>query len=582
MHFAALPRLRARAAAVAARRLALFGSAGLGTRFHLLSKGNEGTTRDASSSSPSSSFSSSSSPSHSAAEDADLHRALADIKARVTELEKGSTAASLLYAKVEAAEEAAERLRGNSRAAFRFVRSTLVVAGGIVAVVGGVLIIDHVICSYKPYVRRRIRKALLAGPKKILSRINDHDFFPELWPPLRMSTSRSHAATAAPTYSSLSPDLSPLVVLAGPSGTGKTMALANLAGKLKSEEDKVRAPVAYLHFLPGAPFQNDSISANIELNFALRTVVEGIDYPERPSVLSRLYWRWWRAVPAEDDPFTPERYLQSAITDLLGACWELEKERRDDESIPANRRRPILLLDNPHPLLVARLHAAVDDACEYGRWHRFWARVVVAESGSDFLAVQKTHRTGRRSKMSEWEYENWVHMPWEVEKKYREMGPQVTVLTQGDPAESAVRERLLAVGNTKQEADALIEAMGTRMRLIHDVLMTKLSGMKVVDARADQIKGDIHCLFRECKGDARRIDELAAIMDALSESPSSTLPLEKIPAWLLDGDPPSESIFSNHLFFVHPHDRTVALDNQFFQRLWRKTRSEYLWKRQDG
>jgi hypothetical protein len=458
--------------------------------------------------------------------------------------------------KAEAAEatnraaEVAARTESSATTARDFMWARRALAGAVLgaAVLGGLfLACDHYTHHNRAYLRRRIRKVLVAGPKESL--------LPDPPPP---------SSLPLPPFPLEESTNRPLLVL-GASGSGKSTQLGELAREFK----KKGVPAVYFRFrsnrevaarhmaaLGQDPLQSpqEGASEAPTLTVAAQRFCHAVGYPERPS-----YWSRWRmnrfklsseGAELSVSPVAVKARFKDAISDLFAVCGELYQERKADESIPVPDKKPVVLSDELHDLLHDRFnsqggkdvfvhfgnemtHACTDDRV---------SRVVLAASGSELLDKLDTLTPAG--------------------------GDRVFPYMQPDPPESAVRERLTAKGYDPATVDAIIATCGTRVRLLTPFLESRLTDPSSTLERLRQsAERRLVTLMARCPEKAER-DVLIKLLDKLAESSSSGELVERFPKAVQDP-------FPNRVLLRRVND-TATFQTEAVRQAWNRVRGNYV------
>jgi hypothetical protein len=409
---------------------------------------------------------------------------------------------------------------------------------GAVALGGLFLAYDHYTHHNRTYLRRRIRKVLVEGPRESL-----------LPPP-------SFNALPLPPFPTLATMNRPLLVL-GASGSGKTTMMGELARECKMKG----VPVVYFRFrfrslreestrqpLP----QEAAASKAPALIVAAQRFYQAVGYPERPS-----YWSLWlmngftlsrEGVAISDSPVVVAARFNNAITDLFAVCGELYHERKADQSIPVADCKPVVLSDELQDLLHDRYKSEggedvfshfgneMTQSCTDDRV----SHVVLAASGADLLdRLEDLSAAG---------------------------GDRVYPYMQRDPPESVVRERLAAVGYDQGAVDSIVATCGTRVRLLYPFLESRLedpsSNLELLRSSAE---GRVETLMARCPDKAER-DVLVQLLDRLAES--SAEPVGCLPRAVQDP-------FPNRVL-LRGVNKTAAFQTEAVRQAWKRVRGRYV------
>jgi hypothetical protein len=459
--------------------------------------------------------------------------------AREAKLKAETVEAFARAAKVEAeTAEAAARTAAAEKAARDLLWGRRVVLG--TAVLGGLfLALDHYTHHNRAYLRRRIRRVLVAGPKDGLL---PQPPFPALsLPPFPMNSSTNR----------------PLLVL-GASGSGKSTQMGELARDFQSKG----VPVVYFRFRAnrqlaaahGVRANGESATQAPTLTVAAQRFYEAVGYPERPSYFS--HWRTkvfklsWEGPTLSASPDTVTARFKDAISDLFAACGELYRERKADPRIPVADRKPVVLSDELHDLLHDRYHsdggkdvfAHFGDEMTHSCTDDRVSRVVLAASGAELLDKLDSMSTAG--------------------------GDRVFPYMQPDPPERDVRERLAEMGYDPATVDLIVATCGTRVRLLTPFLESRLadpsSALELLRSSAER---RVVMLMARCPEKSER-DVLVKLLDRLAESPSASELVERFPRAVRD-------LFPNRVL-LRGLDETASFQTEAGRQAWKRVRGKYV------
>jgi hypothetical protein len=442
--------------------------------------------------------------------------------------------------KVEAANRAekikAEKLEAAARAAKENDSKWALRATGGVFVLGVLfLMYDYYTHSHRPYLRARIRKALLRGPVD--------DSLPEV-PPVYLPLPRLPIDGMKV----------PLVVM-GASGSGKSTQLGVLARELKQKG----VPVVYFRLRDtraedgDKPAEGKTSSPARDLSIAAQKFYAAMDYPQRAFILSR-----WKINGIEVSgksvrfPASPEheatRFID-AIGNLYYVCNELYMERKMDPKVAVADRAPFVLADELHDLLNDRTHNVGGQDV-----FRYFGNTMVSSSVDDVRSRTILAGSG-------------ASLLWELGNRSVASGDRVTHRMQPDPPESAVRQRLLSVGYDSEDVDKIVATCGTRVRLLGQFLDAKVNDFpERLHEILQTAQGQIEVLMARCPEKAERT-QLVQLLDELASSPSSTVRLARFPKAV-------QNPFPKKVLLEDP-TKSVSFQTEAIRKTWIRIRGTF-------
>jgi hypothetical protein len=398
---------------------------------------------------------------------------------------------------------------------------------GAAALGGLFLALDHYTHNNRAYLRRRIRRVLVAGPRDGLLPQ------PLPFPALPQAPFPMHEAAGRP------------LLVIGAAGSGKSTQMGELARDFQSRG----VPVLYVRArranrrLAAAHRDRESGPQVPALSVAAHRFFEALGYPTRPSILSQ----WLRhrmptgggstglwAAP----PNTVAARYKEAISDLFAVCDELYRERKADPRVPVADRRPVVLSDELHDLLLHRHNNGGGKG----------ARLVVAASGGELPRLNKPGSTSTTG------------------------GGRVFPYMQPDPPERDVRERLAERGYDPATVDLIVATCGTRVRLLTPFLESRLADpSSALEPLRISAEWGLAKLMTRCPEDERATgerDALFKLLDRLAESPSASEPVERFPRAVQDP-------FPSHVL-VRGLDETASFQTEAVRQAWKRVRGRYV------
>jgi hypothetical protein len=418
---------------------------------------------------------------------------------------------------------------------------------GAVVLGGLFLAYDHHTHHNRAYLRRRIRRVLIEGPRESLLP-SPPPFTTLPLPPFPIA------------------NMNRPVLILGASGSGKSTQMGELAREFKmkgvpvvyfrfrsSREVATRQLAAHGQDLPQSPPQEGALKAPT-LTVAAQRFYQAVGYPERPS-----YWNlWvmngfklsWGGAELSVSPLVVTARFNNAITDLFAVCGELYHERKADQSIPVADRAPVVLSDELHDLL-------------HERYHNEGGKDVFAHFGSEMTQSCTDDRVSRVVLAA-----SGAELLDKLESMTSAGGDRVYPYMQPDPPESVVRQRLAALGYDQVAMDSIVATCGARVRLLYPFLQSRLED---VPFRLQSLKasagGRVETLMARCPDKAER-DVLVQLLDGLAESPSASEPVGRLPRAVQDP-------FPNRVL-LRGVNQTATFQTEAVRQAWKRVRGKYV------
>lgn len=419
----------------------------------------------------------------------------AESRARAAAIERESIAKAAAVAeevKIKAQESAAR----NAAIAAKTARSKFHGQIAMALAVAGMsaLILDYIIHDYKPFIKWRVRRHLQQQ-----NGYRDGD--QQKNTPSKLLPVPSHPFFIHPTT---------LTMLLAPTGAGKSTLLETTANAAVKEG----VPTVLIKFR-ASPNNDKSVSATAQVDqtsdadptarmkLVADTLCEQIGYPSRDSLLGWFLRQSWKVRETTFSPvLAPSVRLRSAFVTLFDVCDRLYLER-EAQGIPSEKARCIVMLDEVQDLIKdARLAKAG------GRDLFHWLAgsmvlynvdkktvLIVAAGSSAELNIEFGKTVARKNR---WTY---YKLP--------------------DPTPETVTEALLKQGYNKAEIDELLDACGTRLRLLAGPLIGGKANFPVAITISNVLQNtinDYETVFRNLQEQDRRT--LASILDNVATGKS--------------------------------------------------------------
>ena len=420
-----------------------------------------------------------------------------------------------------------------------------VVMSGVMAAVGLFFAFDELTHS-KPWVRWRIKQTLKAG--------TDEALLPEL---PRVSLSMTPIAEEGSA-----------VLVMGRSGSGKTTALGKMALELKQRG----VPFVFIRMRSAHDRQQlaaGAESSGVDLSNAALRFYKAISFPEKPSWLSG--WRMGGLeVSTGGIRIGAEREAQAlrfvdAIRELFSVAADLRAERLQNPAIRPEDVTPVIIVDELHELL---------------------SEVALPAGGkrvfSQFGVEMATHCPDNHVKV--FVAASGGYLVEELDAVAKITDPRATEFYSSDPTPASVRKRLMEVGFSVSDGDAILGTCGTRLRHLDpfltaekgagNVMLLKSGALldvgKMLERKLTAAVRELDTLFRRSP-DPRARAALVTLLDKLAreeDAAEQMSAVEKLPLSAFTKP------FPNKVLFLGPGG-TVAFQSEPVRKVWLRERKKF-------